>query len=300
MRTEFHAPGRRSAFTLIEILLVLAIIGVLISLLLPAIQSSRELARRVSCQNNLMQLGTALGQYASSYGVLPPGVVNDRGPITGRPGGYRFSWAVQILPFLQQPAMYREFDFRHGVDSPANATARQHRIQTFLCPSEWTAGSMSYAGCHHDVEAPIAADNHGVFYLNSRTRYDDITDGPAFTIFLGEVGSSRMLEAWAVGGKSTLRNTGTPINGGPVVPIPGAGFTVSSFDSTDPNAAASAAAEEAMINPYVGGFRSAHPGGANFLFGDGSVRFLNSGTDALVYRHLGHRSDGELIDGDDF
>jgi prepilin-type processing-associated H-X9-DG protein len=278
--------------------IVLGIIAVLIAILLPAIQSSREQARRTQCVNNLMQIGTALASYQSAHTVLPPGVVNARGPITNRPGGYRFGWAVQILPHLGQNSLYHEFDILAGVDAPANMTVREHKIQTFLCPSDWTPASMTYAACHHDVEAPIDVDNHGAFYLNSRTRYDDITDGPAFTIFVGELGSSKVPEGWAVGDQSTLRNTGTPINGGLMMPLPG-GYSVSAFDEQDPKAAESAAAEEeARVHAYVGGFRSAHPGGANFLFGDGSVRFLMNAIETHVYRSLGHRADGGLIDGD--
>src|SRR3954447_26628499 len=78
----------RSAFTVIELLVVIAVIAILLGILLPAIQSSRELARRTQCTKNLMQLGTALSSYASTHGVLPPGVVDDRGPITNVPAGY--------------------------------------------------------------------------------------------------------------------------------------------------------------------------------------------------------------------
>ena len=142
---------------------------------------------------------------------------------------------MQILPYLGQMGLYQEFNFRQGIDSAANVTARQHRIASFLCPST-PSGSMSYAACHHDVEAPIDADNHGVFYLNSRTRYDDITDGPAFTILLGEAKSSTVLDAWAVGDRSTLRNTGTRIDGEYIRPSP-SGFTVTSFENVDSKAA---------------------------------------------------------------
>ena len=93
--------------------MVLAIIGVLISLLLPAIQSSREQARRVQCQNNLLQLGTALANYHSSHGVLPPGVVNDRGPVTARPGGY------QIRLGRADPAVLRTDELVPGIRLPA-------------------------------------------------------------------------------------------------------------------------------------------------------------------------------------
>src|SRR4051794_30989678 len=102
--------SRRPAFTLIELLVVIAIIAILIALLLPAIQSSREMARRVQCSNNLLQLGVALGHYASTHQVLPPGVVNQTGPILNLPNGYHVGWAVQILPFLEQKSVHRRFN----------------------------------------------------------------------------------------------------------------------------------------------------------------------------------------------
>src|SRR5262249_52554470 len=145
---------RRRAFTMIELLVVIGIISVLISLLLPAIQSTREHARQAQCANNLLQLGLALGNYASIHQVLPPGVVNDKGPIFNVPQGYHHSWIVQVLPFLERTSIYRRFDFQQGVYAPANETARNVSISTLLCPSDARSGPTNYAGCHHDVEAP--------------------------------------------------------------------------------------------------------------------------------------------------
>src|SRR3954451_22821812 len=105
---------RRPAFTMFEMLAVMAIVGILVALLLPAIQSAREMARRTQCANNLLQLGIAMGNYASTHRVLPPGVVNERGPILNLPKGYHHSWAVQILPFIEQRNVHRGFDFGQG------------------------------------------------------------------------------------------------------------------------------------------------------------------------------------------
>ena len=131
----------------------------------------------------------------------------------------------------------------------------------------------SYAGCHHDVEAPIDVDNHGVFFLNSRVSHDGLTDGSAFTIFVGE----KRNQAWDAGGwmsgtRATLRNTGTPIN----------------------------ATGHGRPPDFVGGFGSHHLQGANFAFGDGSVRFLSERINPAVYRLLGHRDDGEPINENAF
>jgi prepilin-type processing-associated H-X9-DG protein len=265
------------------------------------VQSAREIARRVQCTKNLMQIGVALANYASTHKVFPPGVVNDKGPISNLPAGYHFGWAVQILPYLELMPIYREFDFSQSVYAPRNDTARGHKIQSFLCPSDGWNGQTNYAACHHDFEAPIAADNHGVFFLNSRISYDDISDGPAFTILVGEFVTGRGPSlGWAVGTMSSLRNTGAPINYDD--PITGRTPLVKTAGSrlTDLSELTSMVKDGRFPPGYVGGFASRHPGGANFLFGDGSVRFVKANIDQAVFQHLGHRFDGELIDGESF
>ena len=203
--------SRRRGFTLVELLMVVGIIAILIMLLLPAVQSAREVARRTQCENNLRQLGIAVGNYASTHRVFPPGVVNVKGPIFNLPQGYQVGWAVQILPFIEQANVDRHIDHRQGVSTDANSTATGYFIGVFLCPSDSRSGPMSYMGCHHDVEAPIDADNHGVLYLNSHVDYDDITDGPACTILLGEAIHTPTL-GWASGTRASLRNAGHRIN----------------------------------------------------------------------------------------
>ena len=300
------ARRARKAFTMIELFFVITIIAVLIALLLPAIQSSREIARRVQCSKNLMQIGLALGNYASAHKVLPPGVVNDKGPISGLPAGYHFGWAAQILPYLELTTLYHQFDFKEGVYAERTHTMREHRISVFQCPSDGRPGLMSYAACHHDVEAPIDADNHGVFFLNSHVSYADITDGPASTILVGEFmqGSSALGLGWAVGSRSSLRNTGWRINIPDPFPATPGGAAASPFTSSPYGA--TLAEVEAQIKDgqipasYVGGFSSHHQGGANFLFGDGSVRRLTERINPHVYRSLGHRADGNLISADEY
>jgi prepilin-type N-terminal cleavage/methylation domain-containing protein/prepilin-type processing-associated H-X9-DG protein len=295
---------QRPAFTMIELLVVIAIIAVLVTLLLPAVQSAREGARRVQCTNNLLQLGIALGNYASAHRVLPPGVVNDTGPILNVPQGYHYSWVVQVLPFIESGNVYRRFDFRHGVYQADNATARDAKIATFLCPSD-KSGLMSYVGCHHDVEAPIDADNRGVLYLNSHVAFDDITDGRAYTILLGEVWNGPSL-GWASGTRATLRNTGTRINEpGPVLPNPRGRALGKPKTQPDPEvdnlAAMKAMVEQGILGiDFVGGFASRHSQGANFLFCDCSVRFLSQSINDRVYRLLGNRADGDLIDSGEY
>jgi prepilin-type processing-associated H-X9-DG protein len=295
---------RRSAFTMMELLFVVGIIAILIALLLPAIQSSREMARRVQCDNNMLQLGVALGNYASTHRVFPPGVVNAKGPISNLPAGYHYSWIVQILPYVEHRSIYNHFDFREGVYAPSNETARDSKIQTLLCPSDGTRGySTSYAGCHNDVEAAIAADNTGILYLNSRVAYDDISDGPAYTILLGEMRGGSLTLGWASGTRATLRNTGHPIND-PNEFAPPTGSTylsqAGSSRTSDPDIVAKMVEDGILLIDYVGGFSSAHPNGTNFLFADGSVRLLKISIDQHVYRFLGNRADGNLISDDSY
>jgi prepilin-type N-terminal cleavage/methylation domain-containing protein/prepilin-type processing-associated H-X9-DG protein len=293
----------RTSFTLIELLVVIAIIAVLIALLLPAIQSTREIGRRLQCINNLMQIGTALSSYASTHRVFPPGVVSEKGPLSSLRDGYHFGWAVQLLPFIQQSGLYHRIDFSRGVHAPANETATSTRIATFHCPSNGAPTGMSYAACHHDVEAPIAADNHGAFYLNSRIGYEDLTDGPAETIFVGELRHMLRATGWAVGNRTTLRNTGTPINDNGTSPIVAPQPAYSPFVSAGLESEDEAVGADSPERWLVGGFSSshdAHVSGANFLFGDGSVRYLKSRMSMTVYQRLGNRADGEPIDGEAF
>ena len=292
--------SRRRAFTLIELLIVVGIIAVLIALLLPAIQAAREQARRAQCVNNLLQLGLAMGNYASTHSVLPPGVVNDKGPIANLPNGYHHGWAVQILPFIGQNNIYRRFNFEESVYAASNMTAREVHISTFLCPSSPANGPISYAGCHHDVEAQIAVDNHGVLYLNSHIGFDDITDGPAQTILLGELRSgSPATLGWASGTSSTLRNTGHPLND--PTSLDALFKNMPQLTEQQKFAAMTQMAEEgALPVDFVGGFSSTHPNGGNFLFCDGSVRFLKNSIDRRVFQLLGHRADGEPISDDAF
>jgi prepilin-type N-terminal cleavage/methylation domain-containing protein/prepilin-type processing-associated H-X9-DG protein len=292
------------AFTLLELLIVVGIIGVLIALLLPAIQSAREHARRAQCINNLLQLGIGMGNYASTHTVLPPGVVNDKGPIVNQPVGFHHGWTVQILPFIDQANVYRRFDLKESVHAPSNETARSVMISTFMCPSSsraWSSnGAISYAGCHHDVEAPIAADNHGVLYLNSHVRFDDITDGLAQTILLGELTSNEtVMLSWASGTRATLRNTGAGLNS--ENPLTALYAGIAQLSEADKQAAAARMFEEGTIPvDFVGGFSSWHSHGANFAFCDGSVRFIKQTIHQRVYQLLGNRADGELISDDAF
>ncbi|HUY33935.1 MAG TPA: DUF1559 domain-containing protein [Pirellulales bacterium] len=339
----------RNAFTLVEVLIVIAIIGMLIAILLPAIQAARESARRRSCANNLAQLALAVAHYESVHATLPPGTIDAKGPITSRAVGYHMSWMAQILPYVEQPNAFRHLDFSVGAYAPKNLAVRQMVLHVLECPSSSAGfapsgvGESHYAGCHHDVEAPIDADNHGVFHLNSFVGFDDILDGRAQTIFFGEKTFSLSNFqrttggdlGWLSGTRAMLRNTGTPINatsrpGGPLAnmvsvglidlgpPPPDTGQQPPDPQDAPPVDRPVWGGPAGMRDPFnefdrseyqpsnvpagvrpalvVGGFGSNHPLGAQFAFGDGSVRLLAEAIDAAVYRRMGNRADGELLD----
>jgi prepilin-type N-terminal cleavage/methylation domain-containing protein/prepilin-type processing-associated H-X9-DG protein len=280
----------RKAFTLVELLVVIAIIGILIALLLPAVQAAREAARRVSCTNNLCQIGLAVQNYNMAHFLYPPGTINEQGPIVNESKGYHHNWISQLLPYLEQQALYRHIDFNAGVYEQSNDEPRRIQMSGFRCPSSPSDRSKlavsSYAGCHDPLETPIDADNKGVFFLNSAVRYEDITDGSAHTLFIGEkfLKDDNSL-GWMSGTRSTLRNTGTAIN---------AALVNQSRDGSSKPATAD------QGNLFVGGFGSHHPGGGNFAFGDGHVGFISETIETQLLQQLAHRADGKLFSDDDY
>lgn len=276
------------AFTLVELLVVIAIIGVLVGLLLPAVQAAREAARRMSCSNNLAQLGLATHNYEFSMEHLPSGVINPDGPIRSEPTGQHVSYLVQLLRYVEQQGVADNFDIEKGAYADVNAPARKMAINTFLCPSwawamndEQTAALTNYAGCHHHEESAIATDNTGLLFLNSKVRYGEIYDGSSNTILIGEMLPDADSLGWVSGTRASLRNTGTMINesgfqrGGVVRELP-----------------------EDVDSLWVSGFASVHAGGAQFCFADGSVRFLSASIDPVIYKNLGHRADGAMMGGE--
>ena len=277
---------RRSGITLIEVVVVLGVIAFLLCMMIPAIIASRGAADRVSCLNHMKQLVLALHNHEVQRLVLPPGVVNPTGPIRNIAEEQHISWTVPLLPFMEQGGLSGAIVEGSSAYDPINAKASGTRMRTLVCPSDRqgnrtiarTTAVSSYAGCHHDVEAPIDADNHGVFFLNSHICHDDLFDGSAYTIFIGEKPIEDSDLGWMSGTRATLRNTGHRPNDPSLFKAREAGGPAAPRDEF-----------------YVGGFGSYHPGGTHFGFGDGSVRFIAQTIDPGVYRLLGHRDDGEPI-----
>jgi prepilin-type processing-associated H-X9-DG protein len=237
----------------------------------------------------MSQLALAVHNYEFSAEHLPAGTINPEGPIRSESEGQHVSWLVQVLPYVEMNNAYRRFDQSAGAYARVNSEVRALHVELFVCPSypgadtneRETAARTTYAGCHHDQETPIDADNHGLLFLNSQLRYTDILDGSSQTILLGEYRADEDELGWVSGTRATLRNTDR-------------------FDKNDylrnnrrqPNKSLAAA------GPLeVGGFGSAHPGGAQFAFADGSSKMISESIEPVVLQQLGHRADGELLKG---
>ncbi len=277
----------KNGFTLVELLVVIAIIGVLVALLLPAVQAAREAARRSSCQNNMRQMIIANEHF-------PAGVTNDVGPIKNIREGNHMNWIVRILPQLDEKNRFARLDFSVGAYDEKNNDVSEKSIGVLRCPSDpdHDGPFSNYAGVHHDVESPIDVDNHGVLFLNSRITFTDIKDGSSYTLFVGE----KLIDAkydlgWLSGTRATLRNTGTAINDA----LPGAmgwgggpyggngGLTDEETDGPDYGDPIDPADPLA-----VGGFSSYHPGCALFAKGDGSVTTINGDISAETLQRMAH------------
>lgn len=257
--------NRYRAFTLVELLVVIAVIGILVGLLLPAVQAAREAARRSSCSNNLLQYGVALHNYDMAHRTLPPGTVDAKGPIMHLPVGFHHSWIVQILPMLEQQSAYKKLDHSQSIYSKANFPVRSYHFSTLICPSDRTIGSHfgNYAGVHDSREVPIDATNNGCLFLNSRVSFGDITDGTSSTLLVGEKLPDPTELGWSSGTRASLRNTGSQIGrtggaagmGGGQLPPGFAGGFISTLDADPADLEPSLysdEAEEAMQAALVG------------------------------------------------
>ncbi len=212
---------QRTAFTLIELLIVIAIIAILIGLLLPAVQRVREAASRTKCANNLKQIGLALHNYHGVYSQFPPGKSPDyRGKVSGAPVYARWSIHSYLLPFLEQDNLYASIDFDFPPETPGmggvvkfmpayqnpsrvNATQCRTLVSIFLCPSDsaflpedWPGQNNYYASQGVDFLCDLSEQQlstiapkeypDGPFYYRSRTRFLSVSDGTSHTAFFSE------------------------------------------------------------------------------------------------------------------
>ncbi len=238
---------------------MVGIIAVLIALLLPAIQSARE-ARRAQCANNLMQLGIAMGNYASTHRCCRRAWSTTRGRSSTCPMDTTMAGSSRSCRSSARTMSIAAFNFGQSVYAASNVTVRGVVISTLLCPSDSRRGRDRTMRAAITTSRPRStADNHGVLYLNSHVRYDDITDGPAQTILMGEsVYDDPSALGWASGTSATLRNTGHALND--------PSTTYSLFKNTpqlsnDERLAAVKQMADDGILPieFVGGFSSRHP-----------------------------------------
>ena len=295
----------RRGFTLLETLVVISIIGMMVALLLPAVQHCRESARRAQCTNNLSQLMMAIHNYEHAHRYYPAGVINPKGPIEYRPVGYHHNWIVQTLPFMEESIAWRNIDFQKGVYHKNNSRVAALKIPVLKCSSGPAPigkfGPIShYAAVHHATNAPIDANNNGVFYLNSRVRFKDVMDGVSHTLFLGEKLYQDYDLGWMSGTHATLRNLGrSPSRTEDYSAAWNGGSGDMSYDqfpgmSNDELIVDESIGKSGRVKPESK-FGSFHHDGCQFAFGDGRVEFLHRFIDLKVLQSLAHRSDGSLI-----
>ena len=311
-----RTPRRDAGFTLVELLVTIAIISVLMALLLPAVQQGREAARRLSCRNNLKNIGLALHNYHDAHGSFPFGF-----------DGHETLWSAMILPQIEQGALYDGLIFQESgpgqwdSDSP-NERAACTLIPLYRCPTMPVAehlddnpsGSLmegrvpvSYRASSgsngwSDAAATIPADApagavsldslrlDGIFFGASRTRLADVIDGATNTVLVAEsytdplfLKDGQAMDYWQLGAPQT--GTWFPGGNGGTEFSEGIGSTGPRMNSRLDQSVPGAVMEVS--------FGSYHTGGAAFCLADGSARFISENIDLELYRALGSRSGGE-------
>ncbi len=309
----------RPAFTLIELLVVIAIIAVLIGLLLPAVQKVREAASRMSCSNNLKQIGLALHNYHDRNDRFPPGYTANAMTADGTGPGW--GWAAHLLPDLEQDNLHRTIRFDLSLTAPENAFAVGTDVKFLRCPSDprqepirpadfvttggltGNLGRSNYVGCYGNTpflnESPAVLTTHlmidgisgkGLFFRNSRTRIADVTDGTSNSIAVGEKSAKHTLASWAgvLPGATWRSANDTATFGGIPTNLPAAMVLGHACRQHPPSAAAGVAED----------FSAAHPAGVNFLFLDGSVHVVKTSVNMGTYPFTATIADGLAVQPD--
>jgi prepilin-type N-terminal cleavage/methylation domain-containing protein len=310
---------RRRGFTLIELLVVIAIIAVLIALLLPAVQQAREAARRTSCKSNLKQLGIALHNFHDTYGELPSAhqirKCSSANPCEDPPNGYKssgaptdgyyFSWMVRILPYLEQDVLYNQIDFskwpwwnhyKLGLPKIGENTLNGVTLSAFQCASDPRSlasyyggkrvGMTDYLGVTGLNQFKQSGGQNGLIYVNSGVKMAKITDGSSNTLMVGERPPSKDLSyGWWFAGAG---------------PSPHFGATDVVLGTAERKSAGGAPEKfrEGLLtdgSDHKWHFWSMHTGGAQFLLGDGSVRFFSYSTSSAVVNAMATRDGGETV-----
>ncbi len=297
----------KGGFTLVELLVVIAIIGILIALLLPAVQAAREAARRIQCSNHFKQAGVALHTYHDTHKCFPPGWMHaENGCGPGRFEG--FGWSAFTLPYLEQNDIYDNLIFDVSIarfkDEPnGRRNAGGATVSTYLCPSDpqsdlrilWTSvwsspdgqgqfGRTNMAGVADSVEWRCFgaggrfpdADANGILRGWDTTAIRDVSDGTSHTLLVGEITGSHAgtYEGWIWASTNILDASGG-INGANSIP---------GGDEWEPFT---------WQKRYP--FSSYHPGGCQFGLADGSSHFISENIDQVTLERLAARDDGMIV-----
>lgn len=307
------SPNTRQAFTLVELLVVIAIIGVLIALLLPAVQQAREAARRMSCTNQLKQIGLALHNYHDTFGTFPRHTAWHNGGGAGNSSpapDNGLSWRAMILPFIEQTTLHDQLNFNLPLNdttsSPSNYDLIQLPVDAYICPSDATGrktqsgnqylwsnwcypnsncsqstplGTTHYKGyMGHANDLPLSSNKYPIAMFDRRKghalRMRDLVDGTSNILAVAEV--SPEFYAW-----STWASWSAPI-----------------LAAHTPNHAwrvfGKVGARSSTQHGWTDGYQASsfHPGGVNALVADGSVHFVPEVVDLSAYQQSVHPQDG--------
>jgi prepilin-type N-terminal cleavage/methylation domain-containing protein/prepilin-type processing-associated H-X9-DG protein len=288
----------RDGFTLVELLVVITIIGILVGLLLPAVQQARAAARRISCDNNLKQIGLGLFNHESANRRLPSGYVFKPGPQGNHAG---FGWGAAILPYLEQSSVYSSINFNVPLFHAANTEVRELHLPVYLCPEDAVSPNQfvemgvekyamaSYVGSFGPPDLDDTQEKReGLFSRNSSTKFAAVIDGLSNTIACGERQNGPFRHSGVHGPHfsyetawiGAIREITDPTDDHGHMTLFQTGHTPNSPYSDDRDVSAS------------------HVGYANFLFADGSVRLIVESVDFNVYQALSTVAGGEVANYD--